>query len=239
MYKILIPARLNSQRLKRKLLEKVDYKTIIQMTWEACLKTDAEEVVVVTDSDEIFELINNLGGSVFKSKKEHSSGTDRIQEYVEELKLSDEKLVINVQGDEPLIEVEAINKLGSFMIDNRFNYGTLAKTFSNDDDLNDSNKVKVLVDRNKGLDFYRTSSVNPIENGKILHHIGVYAFTAGFLNHFANMPQTANEKALKLEQLRAIDNGFPINVLELELKDSWGIDTEEDLKKLREHHKFN
>ena len=69
MYKILIPARLNSQRLKRKLLEKVDYKTIIQMTWEACLKTDAEEVVVVTDSDEIFELINNLGGSVFKSKK--------------------------------------------------------------------------------------------------------------------------------------------------------------------------
>ena len=86
MYKILIPARLNSQRLKRKLLEKVDYRTIIQMTWEACLKTDAEEVVVVTDSDEIFELINNLGGSVFKSKKEHSSGTDRIQEYVEELK---------------------------------------------------------------------------------------------------------------------------------------------------------
>ena len=65
------------------------------------------------------------------------------------------------------------------------------------------------------------------------------AFTAGFLNHFAKMPQTANEQALKLEQLRAIDNGFPINVLELELKDSWGIDTEEDLKKLREHHKFN
>ena len=109
MYKILIPARLNSQRLKRKLLEKVDYKTIIQMTWEACLKTDAEEVVVVTDSNEIFELINNLGGSIFKSKKEHNSGTDRIQEYVEELKLSDEKLIINVQGDEPLIEVEAIN----------------------------------------------------------------------------------------------------------------------------------
>ena len=239
MYKILIPARLNSQRLKRKLLEKVDYKTIIQMTWEACLKTDAEEVVVVTDSDEIFNLLNNLGGSVFKSKKEHSSGTDRIQEYVEELKLSDEKLVINVQGDEPLIEVEAINKLGSFMIDNRFDYGTLAKTFNHDDDFNDSNKVKVLVDGNKGLDFYRTSSNKPHGNGKILHHIGVYAFTVGFLNHFAKMPQTANEQALKLEQLRAIDNGFPINVLELELKDSWGIDTEEDLKKLREHHKFN
>ena len=99
--------------------------------------------------------------------------------------------------------------------------------------------MKVLVDGNKGLDFYRTNPNNSDGNGKILHHIGVYAFTAGFLNHFAKMPQTANEQALKLEQLRAIDNGFPINVLELELKDSWGIDTEEDLKKLREHHKFN
>ena len=109
MFKILIPARLNSQRLKRKLLEKVDYKTIIQMTWEACLRTDANEVIVVTDSDEIFNLISQLGGNAFKSKKDHSSGTDRIQEYVEELKLSKDELIVNVQGDEPMIDPKIID----------------------------------------------------------------------------------------------------------------------------------
>tara|TARA_B100001989_G_scaffold64739_1_gene43788 strand:+ start:8039 stop:8758 length:720 start_codon:yes stop_codon:yes gene_type:complete len=239
MFKILIPARLNSQRLKRKLLEKVDYKTIIQMTWETCKKTDANEVIVVTDSDEIFELISNLGGHAYKSKKEHNSGTDRIQEYIEEHALSDDELVINVQGDEPLIEVEAVNQLGSFMVDNQFQYGTIAKNFTDDNDLNDANKVKVLVDGNKGLDFYRTIPNSSYDNCKVLHHIGIYAFTAGFLNLFAKTSPTVNEKKLKLEQLRAIENGFPINVLELELKNSWGIDTEEDLNKLREYLKSN
>ena len=239
MFKILIPARLNSQRLKRKLLEKVDYKTIIQMTWETCLKTNAKEVVVVTDSDEIIELISNLGGSAYKSQKEHNSGTDRIQEYVEEHKFSDDELVINVQGDEPLIEVEAINKLGKFMMDNQFQYGTLAKNFGDDDILKDKNKVKVIVEGNKGLDFYRTNPNSRHDNCKILHHVGVYAFTAAFLKLFAKTPTSVNEAKLKLEQLRAIDNDLPINVLELELKNSWGIDTEEDLKKLRESLKSN
>ena len=239
MFKILIPARLNSQRLQKKLLEKVDYKTIIQLTWEACMKTNAEEVIVVTDSDEIFELISNLGGKAYRSGKEHNSGTDRIQEYVEEMKLSDDELIVNVQGDEPMIEVEAINKLGSFMAENQFKYGTLAKDFDNDDHLIDTNKVKVLVDGNKGLDFFRTSPNYSHDSYKILHHIGVYAFTDGFLNLFAKMPPTANEEKLNLEQLRALDNGLPINVLELELKNSWGIDTKEDLKKLREFFKSN
>ena len=239
MFKILIPARLNSQRLKRKLLEKIDYKTIIQMTWEACLKTNASEVVVVTDSGEIFNLINELGGIVYKSKKEHKSGTDRIQEYVEEQGLSDEDLIINVQGDEPLIEVEAINKLGSFMLENEFAYGTLAKKFIDDADLNDTNKVKVLVDGNKGLDFFRTGGASLNEHLKVLHHIGVYAFTAGFLKLFAKLPQSSNEKKLKLEQLRALDHGCPINVLELELQNSWGIDTVEDLEKLKNYFGSN
>ena len=106
-----------------------------------------------------------------------------------------------------------------------------------DNYLNDSNKVKVLVDGNKGLDFYRTNPNSSHHNCKVLHHIGIYAFTAGFLNLFAKIPPTVNEEKLKLEQLRAIENGFPINVLELELKNSWGIDTEEDLKKLRDYLK--
>ena len=239
MFKILIPARLNSQRLKRKLLEKVDYKSIIQMTWETCKKTNANEVIVVTDSDEIYELITNLGGNAYKSKKEHYSGTDRIQEYIEEHVLSDNELILNVQGDEPLIKVEAINQLGSFMLDNQFQYGTLAKNLTDDSHLNDANKVKVLVSGNKGLDFYRTKPNISHDDCKILHHIGVYGFTAGFLNLFAKTPQTVNEEKLKLEQLRAIENGFPINVLELELKNSWGIDTKEDLKKLREYLRTN
>lgn len=239
MFKILIPARLNSQRLKRKLLEKIDYKTIIQMTWEACLRTDANEVIVVTDSDEIFNLISQLGGNAYKSKKDHTSGTDRIQEYVEEQELSENELIVNVQGDEPMIETDTINQLGSFMTENQFQYGTLAKNFDDDYQLSDTNKVKVLVDGNNGLDFYRENPNSFHRNCKILHHIGVYAFTAGFLNIFSKMSPTLNEEKLKLEQLRAIDNGFPINVLEVKLKTSWGIDTEEDLKKLKEYLKSN
>ena len=144
-----------------------------------------------------------------------------------------------MQGDEPLIEVEAINQLGKFMMDNQFQYGTLAKNFGDDDILKDKNKVKVIVEGNKGLDFYRTNPNSRHDNCKILHHVGVYAFTAAFLNLFAKTPTSVNEAKLKLEQLRAIDNDLPINVLELELKNSWGIDTEEDLKKLRESLKSN
>jgi len=155
-FKILIPARIGSERLSRKLLQKVGDKTIIQMTWERCVQSKADEVIVVTDSDEIFDLIIGLNGRAFLSQKNHDSGTDRIQEYVEIIGLKPEEIIINVQGDEPLIEIEAVNKLGSFMHENNYAYATIAKHFSSNSDLLDLNKVKVILDdENRALEFFR------------------------------------------------------------------------------------
>ena len=236
MYKILIPARLNSQRLKRKLLQEVDYKTIIQMTWEACLKTDAEEVVVVTDSDEIFELINNLGGSIFKSKKEHSSGTDRIQEYVEELKLSDEKLIINVQGDEPFINAKTI-KLIINVFKNDFDKSvgivSVMTPISDDLELNNPNNVKVITDKaNNAIYFsrYPIPFKRNINTSVPYKHIGVYAFRKESLLEFSKLNIGDLEKSEKIEALRLIENNIKIKMI---ISDEMfvGIDTEDDLKK--------
>jgi 3-deoxy-manno-octulosonate cytidylyltransferase (CMP-KDO synthetase) len=240
-YRILIPARIGSERLPRKLLQNIGGKTVIQMTWERCVQSNAQEVIVVTDSEEIFNHISAIGGEAFLSKNTHDSGTDRIREYTEAANLKSDELIINVQGDEPMIEIEAINKLGAFMSNNNHNYGTLAKQFTSNTDLLDSNKVKVIVDTDtRALEFFRdTPNVVKDFSKIVLHHVGVYAYQAHFLHSFSKLTQTQNELSLKLEQMRALDNGLSLHVLEVALGNSWGIDTEEDLLKLRQHLESN
>lgn len=240
-FKILIPARIGSERLPRKLLQEVGKKTVIQMTWERCIKSNAGEVIVVTDSEEIFQHISNLGGKAFLSKHKHDSGTDRVQEYVDSAGLDNEEIVINVQGDEPLIDIEAVNKLGDFMRANKYKYGTIAQHFSSNEDLLDPNKVKVIVnDDNSAEEFFRdTPAVVKDFSKVVLHHIGIYAYQVNFLNTFSGLSKSENEINLKLEQMRALDNALPLHVLELSLDKSWGIDTEEDLIKLRKHLQLN
>ena len=240
-FKILIPARIGSERLPRKLLQEVGKKTVIQMTWERCIKSNAGEVIVVTDSEEIFQHISNLGGKAFLSKYKHDSGTDRVQEYVDSVGLDNEEIVINVQGDEPLIDIEAVNKLGDFMRANEYKYGTIAQHFSSNEDLLDPNKVKVIVnDDNSAEEFFRdTPAVVKDFSKVVLHHIGIYAYQVNFLNTFSGLSKSENEINLKLEQMRALDNALPLHVLELNLDKSWGIDTEDDLIKLRKHLQLN
>ena len=118
-FKILIPARIGSKRLPRKLLREAGGKTLIQMTWERCKESNADEVIVITDSDEIFQHISDLGGEAFISTTNHDSGTDRVQEYAKTAGLEAQEVVINVQGDEPLIDIEAVNQLGDFVHANK------------------------------------------------------------------------------------------------------------------------
>tara|TARA_X000000368_G_scaffold1526_2_gene1214 strand:+ start:597 stop:1331 length:735 start_codon:yes stop_codon:yes gene_type:complete len=240
-FTILIPARIGSERLPRKLLQEVGNKTVIQMTWERCKQSNANEVIVVTDSDEIFRHISNLGGKAFLSKNKHDSGTDRVQEYVESVGYKSEAVVINVQGDEPLIDIEAVNELGDFMHANKYKYGTIARHFSSNADLLDPNKVKVIInDDNSALEFFRDTPIVVKDFSKlVLHHLGIYAYQVDFLNTFSGLSKTENEISLKLEQMRALDNGLPLHVLELNLDESWGIDTKEDLIRLRSHLKLN
>ena len=114
---IVIPARLKSTRLEQKLLRKVKGKPLIQWTWENSIKSNAKKVIVVTDSKEIVDIISSLGGNVFLSKREHSSGTDRINEFVISEGFNDEDIIINLQGDEPVIDIKIVNRFAEFMIE--------------------------------------------------------------------------------------------------------------------------
>ena len=230
-YKICIPARLESTRLQKKLLRKVNGKTIIQRTWERCLETSADSVTVITDSTEIYDLISELGGDCFLSQTLHESGTDRLAEYTKYQNLPEDLVLINVQGDEPLIDISSVNKLADFVHSNKCNYATICKPFESSEDVADENKVKVHINsENIAVGFFRKATD---EMTSTFHHIGVYAYSVGFLNTFSSLPQSSNEKVLKLEQMRALDNNHNIHVLVVEDHESVGIDTPEDLEKFK------
>ena len=230
-YKICIPARLESSRLEQKLLCKVNGKTIIQRTWERCLESSADTVTVITDSTEIFDLISDLGGDCFLSQSVHESGTDRLAEYTKYQNLPEDLILINVQGDEPLIDINSVNKLADFVHSNGSNYATICKPFKSSEDEADVNKVKVHIDsENMAVSFFRKATDDMTNT---FHHIGVYAYSVGFLNTFSSLPQSPNEEALKLEQMRGLDNNHNIHVLVVEDHTSIGIDTPEDLEKFK------
>ena len=235
-FQIVIPARLESTRLEKKLLKEINGQSIIERTWKRCLESAASKVVVATDSTEIYDLIVSLGGNCFLSKETHESGTDRIHEFVESSNISEDSLIINVQADEPLIDINSINELAKFMASNNYEYVTLCKKLADEEDLDDPNKVKVVFDgKGKALYFSRSRMLANTKEGTCYHHIGVYGYTAGFLKKFAAAEQTELEKSEKLEQLRALENDLSIHVLEVDEYDAWGIDTPEDLEKFRTH----
>ena len=230
-FSIVIPARLASTRLPEKLLKVVKGKPLIQWTWENALKTKAANVTVVTDSKEIFNAIHNKGGQAFMTTEHHETGTDRINEYITETSLPDDELIINLQGDEPLLSPDLVNDLADFMIDNNFNFSTLCKPFESDEELKDINKVKVQLSEDKKAVAFSREPLGDLSIKQNFHHIGVYGYSAGVLTYFAGLQQTNNEKREKLEQLRALDNNLDIHVLKIDECCSFGIDTLEDLNK--------
>ncbi|MBL6693657.1 MAG: 3-deoxy-manno-octulosonate cytidylyltransferase [SAR86 cluster bacterium] len=230
-FSIVIPARLASTRLPEKLLKVVKGKPLIQWTWENALKTKAANVTVVTDSKEIFTAIHSKGGQSFMTAEHHETGTDRINEYITEANLSDDELIINLQGDEPLLSPDLVNDLADFMIDNNFNFSTLCKPFESDEELKDINKVKVQLSEDQKAVAFSREPLGNLSVKQNFHHIGVYGYSAGMLTYFAGLEQTKNEKREKLEQLRALDNNLDIHVLKIDECRSFGIDTLEDLNK--------
>ena len=230
-FSVVIPARLASTRLPEKLLRVVKGKPLIQWTWENALKTKAANVTVVTDSKEIFTTIHSKGGQAFMTAEHHETGTDRINQYIAETNLPDDELIINLQGDEPLLSPDLVNDLADFMIDNNFNFSTLCKPFESDEELKDINKVKVQLSEDQKAVAFSREPLGDLSIKQNFHHIGVYGYSARVLTYFAGLEQTNNEKKEKLEQLRALDNNLDIHVLKIDECRSFGIDTLEDLNK--------
>lgn len=232
-----IPARYASTRFPAKLMQDLGGKTVILRTYEAAINTQLfDDVFVVTDSDLIFDEIVSNGGKAIRSIKEHESGSDRIAEAVENL---DVDIVINVQGDEPFIDKESLAKvIEVFRNDTakQVDLASLMREIKNEDEINNPNNVKVVVDQN-GFALYFSRSVIPYprENNvgvRYMQHIGIYAFRKQALLDFYSLPMKSLEASEKLEQLRYLEFGKRIKMVET-THVGIGIDTAEDLEKAR------
>ena len=232
-----IPARYASTRFPAKLMQDLNGKTVIVRTYEAAKNTNLfDEVFVVTDSDIIFEEITNNGGQAIKSKKEHESGSDRIAEAVANLEVD---IVVNVQGDEPFIDIHSLQLIiKAFQNDtnNAIDLVSLCIPIIDKTDIENPNNVKVVLDQNSfALYFSRSVIPYPREENvgvRYLQHIGVYAFRKAALMDFYSLPMKSLEASEKLEQLRYLEYGKRIKMIETN-HIGIGIDTAEDLEKAR------
>jgi len=231
---IVIPARLESTRLPRKMLIKIGDLSLIQHTYLNALKAKiASRVIVATDSPLIQQEIKAINGDAILTSPECKTGTDRIAETIEKLE-ENYDIVINVQGDEPQMHPDTIDKVGQMLIDNPEAAMSTAKTKITQQDARDINKVKVVCDKfDNALYFSRSPIPYPrnLEATQWYKHLGIYAYRREFLKTFINLPQTPLEISESLEQLRALENGYNIKVLETP-HDSLGVDMKEDLLKI-------
>ncbi len=232
-----IPARYASTRFPAKLMQDLGGKTVIQRTYEAAANTKLfDDVFVVTDSVLIYDEIINNGGKAIMSVKEHESGSDRIAEAVENLEVD---VVVNVQGDEPFIDKEPLaNLLDIFRndYDHKVDLASLMFQITDSDEINNPNNVKVVTDQN-GFALYFSRSVIPYPRDvnagvRYMKHIGIYAFRKQALLDFYRLPMKSLEASEKLEQLRYLEFGKRIRMVETN-KGSIGIDTPEDLEQAR------
>ena len=235
---IIIPARLNSSRLPKKVLLDLKGKTVIQRVYEQCLKVkNVDGVYIATDSIEVKEVCESFTDKVVITKSTHQSGTDRIGEAVSAI---DCDIVINVQGDEPFIEPSLIEAVVNSFSNSDISMSSAMSKINNIKDLQNTNVVKVVTDlHNNALFFSRSLIPFPrdvkeisiakevLEKGQFFRHIGIYGYRKDFLLKFINMEQSYLEKVEKLEQLRALENGFKIKMIEAD-SSLIGIDTRED-----------
>jgi 3-deoxy-manno-octulosonate cytidylyltransferase (CMP-KDO synthetase) len=222
----IIPARYNSTRFPGKPLVQIDGKPLIEHVYrrvEQAQKVD--HILIATDDERIRQAVERFGGSVVMTRTDHSSGTDRLAEAANDL--DSDTLVINVQGDEPMIEPGVIDQAITAARLKDADIVTLM-TPLDPSEADDPNRVKVVADR-KGNALYFSRSKIP-STGTTFLHIGLYAYRVRFLKLFTKLGPTPLEQAERLEQLRALEHGFRIRVVEVESA-SWGIDTPEDLER--------
>lgn len=230
-FRIVIPARYASVRLPGKPLRKICGKPMIEWVYLAARDADATEVVVATDDQGIADAVTAFGGSACLTDSEHRSGTDRILEVTQKLGWSTDSIVVNLQGDEPLMPATNIFQVAHNLASHDCAMATLHKRIDAAT-ARDPNQVKLVQDKN-GHALYFSRSMIPFDRGgavdEYLGHIGIYAYRVGFLETFSSLPPCELELAESLEQLRALCNGYAIHSAEANASPGPGIDTEEDL----------
>ena len=234
---IIIPARLSSSRLPKKVLADINGTPMIIKCAQIAKKVD--DVLIATDSKEVIEVCKKYGFNAVMTDKNHQSGSDRIKEAADIIGLKDDEIVINMQGDEPFLEPEILKAVKNELIKlNRdFKMISCYKEI-NELEAEDPNLVKVVIDKNSDAIYFSRSKI-PYNRDNLPHsykgHIGIYGFDKKSLDKFVNLKGNL-EHIEKLEQLRVIENGYKIKMIKVNTK-SFGIDTKEDLQKAREYEK--
>jgi 3-deoxy-manno-octulosonate cytidylyltransferase (CMP-KDO synthetase) len=224
----IIPARFNSTRFPGKPIVNIEGKPLIEHVYKRVAKASlVTRILVATDDRRIADAVERFGGSAFMTRNDHPSGTDRLAEAAQGL--APETLVVNVQGDEPMIDPADIDRAIAAAQKGDAEIITLMTKISNSKE-DDPNRVKVVTDRN-GIALYFSRSRIP-SRGTCFLHVGLYVYRVDFLQKFTKLERTPLEIAESLEQLRALEHGYRIRVVEVE-NESWGIDTPEDLQRLR------
>ncbi len=231
-----IPARFESSRFPGKVLANIAGRTMIQWVWEAASKsTMLEDLIIATDDERVIKAAETFEGKAVLTSKDYSSGTDRICEVVNPL---DVKVVINIQADEPLINSSMIDELARILLeDTSIQVATLRYRIEDSDELNDPNVVKVVTDKDDFALYFSRSLIPYTHDARrtthdAYKHIGMYAYTKDFLFTFANLTPSFLEQAEQLEQLRALEHGYKIKVIDAGC-DSISVDTPRDLEKVR------
>ena len=240
---VVIPARLNSTRLPNKVLLDLNGKSVVQRVYEQCKKARSiDEVYIATDSQKVKKICETFTKNIILTDKKHQSGTDRIAEAIEQI---DCDIIINVQGDEPFIEPSLIDELANSFENNNIVMSSAMHQISKVEEVKNPNVVKVTIDNNNNALYFSRSiiphhrdewetlvnhHINIPSPLKFYRHLGIYGYTKDFLIKYSQMEQSYLERLEKLEQLRVLENGYKIKMIETDYN-SIGIDTEEDYKR--------
>ena len=238
---VIIPSRLSASRLPGKPLLKVNGLSIISHVFKKAQEANIGEVFVAAEDQEIIEDVRKNGGEAILTSNIHKTGTDRIYEAFVKLERTDIDLIMNLQGDEPLMNIEDIQKLNKHMIQTKRDLGTLAAKINNKKVFENHDIVKVITEESlddtkfpRAINFMRKLNK---ENNQAYHHLGIYCYNVEILKRFISFKQSQNEIENRLEQLRALDNNINVNVA-LAKSSPIGVDTNEDfmaIKKIMEY----
>ena len=232
----IIPARYASTRFPGKPLAEINGKPMVQWVYERVQSSEVHDLAVATDDERIADCVRGFGGKVVMTSPDHASGTDRCGEAAKAMHPNDNDVVINIQGDEPLISPKEIHLLASAFEDQTVQIATLVNPFLDDELLRNPNVVKVVKVKNGNVLYfsrlpipYLRENATPPKN--YFRHIGIYAYRYGVLKAIVQLPTSELENSEKLEQLRWLENGYTIRALECDYQ-GIGVDTPEDLEKL-------
>ncbi|OCF96018.1 3-deoxy-manno-octulosonate cytidylyltransferase [Gilliamella sp. wkB308] len=247
-FSVIIPARYASSRLPAKPLADIHGKPMIVRVMEQAKKSSANRVIIATDHQQVFDVVKSYGGEVILTSNKHNSGTERLAEVINAYQFSDDEIIVNVQGDEPLIPPIIIDQVAENLVQYKTGMATLAVPIDSAAEAFNPGAVKVVTDKD-GYALYFSRATIPWERDRFaksedlfkqtsigdfyLRHIGIYAYRAGFIRQYINWAPSTLEQIEMLEQLRVLWYGEKIHVAVAKQAPAIGVDTQEDLEKVR------